>query len=220
MVKTRAFGTPLLIAVGTFMLLWLVMGGTNSGGLNDGVQYKGFVTWEHRAGDGAILESFSSHNALNVDAGLDDTVNRLIGGMTTDITLTDGTTAGTGAEAFARIFLSEQQRNSVSVAYDSTDVAEDVGSETGGTDVVGSNPSQGVVTASSSGGGSGTIAETFEAEAAATILQLALVSTASTLASGDAQPTDAEILATQDVNITLADEDTLAITWTVTATGS
>ena len=216
--KPVVFGTPVLIAVGTFLLLWMVMGATTNGGLTDSVEYKGFVTWEHFSADGTLIKSYSSHNALNVDNGLDDTVNRLIGGMTTDIQLTSGT-AGEGNEAFARIFLADTARNDVSSAYDPGDVAETIGSQTAD-DSVGANPSQGVVTAASGGGGSGTVAETFEAEGAETVVELALVSTFSEDVSGDATPTDREILATQTVNITLADEDTLAITWTVTATGS
>ena len=42
--KPVVFGTPVLIAVGTFLLLWMVMGAATNGGLNDGVKYKGFVT--------------------------------------------------------------------------------------------------------------------------------------------------------------------------------
>ena len=102
--RSVVFGTPVLIAVGTFILLWMVMGGASNGGLNDGVTYKGFVTWEHFSADGTLLKSSSARNALNVDAGLDRTVNRLIGGMTSNITLTAGT-AGEGIDAFARIFL-------------------------------------------------------------------------------------------------------------------
>lgn len=185
--------------------------------LNDGVEYKGFVEWQVFDKHGNLKESFSSHNALNGNPGLDDTVNRLIG-ESADVDLAD-TGTGDGADAFARIFVASNARSGVGAAYSAKSIASLVGSDTAGPDV-GSNPAQGTVGVATSGGGSGTVSETFEAEGSQNIRQLALVKTASTAASTDTQPADDDILATQDVTITLADEDTLAITWTVTASGS
>ena len=197
------------------------MGGTSNGGLNDGVTYKGFVEWSVFDANGNLKQYNNSHNALNTDQGLSDTVNRLIGGVTTEIDLIVGSTEGTGADSFARIFLAEVARSAGGDAqvYESTDQVENVGSDTAD-DTVGSNPAQGVVTASTGANGSGTVVLTFEAEATETITELALVTTASRTAATDGAIADTAILAVQDVDITLADEDTLAITWTVTATGS
>ena len=123
--KPVFFGTPILLALGTFALLWMLMGGTSGGGLNDTVKYEGFVEWKVFSADGTLKQSFSGHNAINPNPALDDTTNRLIGGMTTDIELTTGV-AGHGLAAFARIYASEQERTADST-YDATDTAEKVG---------------------------------------------------------------------------------------------
>ena len=103
----------------------------------------------------------------------------------------------------------------------STDVG---GPSTAGGSQTTNNPAEATVTAATGGNGSGTIVATFKSNNSSdqTILGLGLVKTTTATApsSTGTGVADSDLFAAQNVNITLSQNDTLEITWTVAATGT
>lgn len=225
-------GLPLLaVAVIAAMAMWAFMGGA-TGGVKDGLRYTGTVEYKVFGPDGVLKDSKVFHNALNIDPGRDEAANRLTGaGALADPDLYNAA-EGDGTASFSRIFAAAVARSAGADPqnYEANDGLENVGDAVEAlTAAIGNNPGQATpvnLTPASGGGGIATVKVVFEAEAAGTIVELALVKAAveaqgnAPSADDSAAIADANILATQTVAITLADEDTLEVTWTITVSGT
>lgn len=190
-VRSRTIGAAALLVMiaAAFMTFFAVFvwGGGSEAGLTDGGRIKGVVEWTHRDASGAVL----GHSLLD-NTTLDLIKNDARGRLGVSSTLAD-------ADLYDEIALCSS--NSSGAACTLSTVGN----------ITEANPQEG--TGSAGGTGVFSVALTFTATGAVTIEELQLVK--GNNADGDV-PTTSEIGAWQNVSVTLADTDTLTVTWTVT----
>lgn len=194
MLKARAFSPTISVPVLALVLGVIfavialsIWGGNSVSGLNDGGSIKGVVDWVHQDANGNILARALLDNTT-MDLIKDDARGRL--GVSA--TLAD-------ADLYDEIALCSNNVSGLACTLST------VGS------ITEANPQEGTGVA----GGTGvfSVALTFTATGAVTIEELQLVKGNNADA---AVPTTSEIGAWQNVAVTLANGDTLTITWTVT----
>lgn len=214
-VKPFIFGTPVLIALGTMAVLWLLFGVGGSAGSALGLTWNVELTQRDAAGN--VLYNEILHNAIQ-DNGLEDAMLRLI-----DV-------SGAGDKA------GETDAYDQIVLMDTDDTASDgllaanilllvdggSGNNAGqNADTVHNNPADGAFSDGGGDGvGDGTVTLQFLAvgnPAAATQMHLVKAGVDDTAASGAAAIASTDILATIEISVDLADTDTLTVTWTVDA---
>ena len=208
--KPVFFGTPVLIAVGTFILLWMLMGaGSAGGGVSDNIKYEGIVTYEVRDAAGNLKQFVTLQNTTIPATLLEDASDYLSIPSTTlsETTAYDNVQACTGTQGTPTDC--ETGTNALLLQLDGVAAGAAGGNPE---DMTADNTGDGVykVTANftcntNSGAGGGS--------ACTAISQLQL--TKSVVVDGTAAaPSD--VGAYKDVAITLDDLDTLAVAWTIT----
>lgn len=183
-------GAPVFALVGAaiFVAFALSIWGSGSvSGLNDGGSIKGVIEWTHQDANGTVLA-----RSLKDNTTLDLIKNDARGRIGVSSTLAD-------ADLYDEIALCSNDASGAACTLST------VGN------ITEANPQEG----SGSAGGTGvySVALTFTATGAVTIEELQLVKGNNADA---AVPTTSEIGAWQNVSVTLANGDTLTITWTVT----
>ena len=191
-VRSRTIGASALLAIIAAALMTLfaffAWGGGSENGLTDGGRIKGVVEWTHRDASGAVL-GYSL---------LDNTILALIKDDSRDRLGVDATTLA-AADFYDEIALCSNDAGGIACTLSTV------------ANITENNPQEGAGVAGSTGVFS--VALTFTATGAVTIEELQLVK--GTNADGEI-PTASEIGAWQNVSVTLANTDTIQITWTVT----
>jgi hypothetical protein len=228
--KPIIFGVPVLLVAGLVLGLslwaWGPLVASGGGGVKDGLTYKGIVEYTVTGPDGVLKDHKVYHNAVNITPGFDAAAARLTGAQfTSDLDLAGAANEeGQGLDAFSKILAAKVVRSSAAAGsgtaddYGTTDGLVSLGDNQADV-TVGNNPAQASaanLSVTADGTGVATIKVTFQAEATQAIAELALVKTAAIAAALDISAiVDAAVLATQAVTITLENNDTLDVTWTV-----
>lgn len=196
----------MLIAVGTFILLWMLFSGGAGAGVSDTIKYKGTVSYEVRDALGNLKASNVIQNEITA-LGLNAIVDQVT---------TSGGTAYAQIAALDNISTIDVEIPSADITLNLDGAAVDPGLD----DTVDFNPATGAVVAASSG--SGTVFVKYQARAATTVIaQLALVNVVQNNSAGSvAAIPAANVFAKLPVTITLETGDTLDVTWTITAIDS
>ena len=226
----KILGKPLMLGVPTVMVTALVavlalwawgpIGGASHGGPTSNATAMWNVEYWHRNADGELLENKRLHNAVQA-LGLDAAMERLIN---KDAVLNTATANVIGEEdAFDQIVLmsaDDPAAGGLALANILTNVdggtGDNAGQAAGG---VINNPADGVYAnpGSTTGDGLGTVTLQFLADgdpAAATQMHLVKAAADNTV-GGAAAIAEADVLATIEISVDLADTDTLTVTWTL-----
>ena len=213
--KPIIFGTPMLIALGTFAVMWALFGGGSGNSSPLGLTWNVELTQTDAAGN--ILYNEKLHNAIQSN-GLEDAMLRLI-----DVSAAGDKSGET--DAYDQIVL----MNVDDTASDGLLAANILLLVDGGTgnnagqdaDAVHNNPADGAFTdGGGDGTGDGTVTLKFQAvgdPAAATQMHLVKSGVDDTAAAGAAAINSDDIAATIEISVDLADTDTLTVTWTIDA---
>ena len=206
--KPVFFGTPVLIAVGTFLLLWMLVGGGSgatgsNNGTADSLGFFNQVEWTVFGADGVLKSTGKSHNV----------VSDVLKEYAADAIIDSSTVTVQEANDFDNISLFDATvTGETGVAGLTANLIADIKDGVGGTNINPSNatvPTDGAV-------GVYTIAETFFCDTAGGGDCEAIQELELTQGAGTNGTADTVLGAEKIVNITLADEDSLAVTWTVT----
>ena len=215
----------ILFTVGLALVLWAwgPVGdspSTSTAGLSWNVEY-----W-HRTAEGRVLEHKKTSNAI-VASGLEHAMERLIAGNDSDATLafTDPGAAEIGeANAFDQIVLMNTDDSDATDGLLAANILLNVDGGTGNNagHAAGSekyNPADGAYSdVGTTSDGDGKVTLKFLADGnpdAATQMHLVKAAVDDTAAGGAAAIDAADILATLEINVDLADTDTLTIEWTI-----
>lgn len=209
--KPVLFGTPMLVAVGTFMLLWLMFSG-GGGGVLSGAELYWNVELTQKNAAGEILYTEKMKNSLT-NEGFQAAMERVISSAAQN-------TNAAESEAFDNIVLLSGSEG-LNAAITGTNVLTNIdGGQGGGTGSAAggpkNNPADGGFTDGADGVGS--VAVTFLADGdPAAAVQMALVKSNVQEGSAADDIVIADILAKITISVDLADTDTLTVTWTITA---
>ena len=215
----------ILFTIGVVLAIWAwgPVGdspSTSTAGVSWNVEY-----W-HRTAQGRILEHKKTSNAI-VASGLEHAMERLIAGNDSDATLafTDPGAAEIGeANAFDQIVLMNTDDSDATDGLLAANILLNVdggtgnnaGQAAGGTK---NNPADGAYSdVGDTSDGDGKVTLKFLADGnpdAATQMHLVKAAVDDTAAGGAAAIDAADILATLEINVDLADTDTLTIEWTI-----
>ena len=211
MIGVPAVMVTVLVAV-LALWAWGPIGASGGGASSNATLLWNVEYWHHNA-DGELLQHKIDHNTLT-DKGLDAAMNRLLNQtVVTELGATD---------AFDKIvLLGASDPASDGFLAGSILLAADGTNEPG--DTVANNPALGEFADVTADDGAGTITVTFVAEDdGVAALQMGLVKTVAldTFANTEVDIVAADILASLDITVTLATDDTLTITWTVDADAS
>ena len=216
MSKPVLIGIPMLMVatVVAVMALWaLGLIGVSGVGTNSVASLGWNVEYWHRNADGELLEYKKSHNALTA-LGLEHAMERLIIASSGQTTLTFANPAA------AQIGEANAFDNIVILKTDDTSGDIDAGNialliDGGGTGDC--NPCDGTYADGGGDGGDGKVTVVFTATGTVTTNEMQLVKTADEdTADGGAVTISAnDVLAVLNLQVTLANTDTLTITWTI-----
>lgn len=182
----RLGALALLVMAAAFLVIFAWTGGSGAG-LSDSSRITGVVEWTHKDASGAVL-AYSLLDNTTLDLIKNDASGRL--GVSS--TLAD-------ADLYDEIALCSTNSSGAACTLSTPG------------NITEANPQEG--TGSAGGTGVFSVALTFTATGAVTIEELQLVK--GNNADTDV-PTASEIGAWQNVSVTLANTDTLTVTWTVT----
>lgn len=214
--KSALLGVPVVmfVALVAVLAMWATgtIGGNGIGGNSSSTALGWNVEYWHRSADGELLGHKKSHNAFT-DNGLEIAMERLIKVGAGDLADTSTTTNLLQGDSFNQIVLLDTDDTTGVIEAANILLLVDGGSP--GT----ANPATGSFSDGGADGlGDGSIAVTFTASDAATATQMQLVKAAAEDTSdGAAEIAVADVLAVIEIDVTLANTDTLTVTWTVDA---
>lgn len=201
--KPVFFGTPLLIAAATFVLLWMMVGGGSGGNTGENALIDTNVAWKIFNSEGLMTSEGSGHN-FTANNMVSEARNYLAGPIAGD--------GGGGTAAFTNIGLCATVQSGITA---------DGGTQTAAcllntnSDITNDNPrvAASITTTDNTYPFEYVLVETFAVvNNAITVKELVL----SKNVSNDTAPGNSDIGAVQAVDITLQPSDTLQVTWTVT----
>lgn len=215
--KQALLGVPVImfVALVAVLAMWATgtVGGNGVGGNSSSTALGWNVEYWHRNADGDLLGHKKSHNAFT-NNGLEIAMERLIKVGAGDLSDATTTTNLIVEDAFNKIVLLNVDDTSGDI--DASAILQLVDGQ--GSPAI-ANPAVGTFSDGGADGlGDGSIAVTFTASGSATATQMQLVKAApaDTTSSGTLISAS-DVLAVIEIDVTLANTDTLTVTWTVDA---